>query len=77
MVRPPRPEDEDRRRITRERKALIAERARHVNRIKGRLFAQGIRGGHGKLSRLRDWIAARMHELPPWKWNATPQGKAA
>ncbi len=44
MVRPPRPEDEDHRRITRERKVLIAERVRHVNRIKGLLFAQGIRG---------------------------------
>jgi len=44
MVRAPRPEDEDRRRITRERKALIAERVAHVNRIKGLLFAQGIRG---------------------------------
>lgn len=44
MVRAPRPEDEDRRRITRERKVLIAERVEHVNRIKGLLFAQGIRG---------------------------------
>ena len=44
MVRAPSPEDEDRRRITRERKVLIAERVEHVNRIKGLLFAQGIRG---------------------------------
>lgn len=44
MVRAPRPEDEDRRRITRERKVLIAERVEHVNRIKGLLFAQGVRG---------------------------------
>src|ERR1019366_2584699 len=41
MVRAPTPEEEDRRRICRERKALIAERVRHVNRIKGLLFAQG------------------------------------
>lgn len=35
MVRAPDPEDEDRRRICRERKVLIAERVRHVNRVKG------------------------------------------
>jgi transposase len=43
LVQVPGPEDEDRRRITRERKVLIAERVEHVNRIKGLLFAQGIR----------------------------------
>lgn len=37
-------EDEDRRRICRERIVLIAERVRHVNRVKGLLFAQGISG---------------------------------
>ncbi len=44
MVRAPTPEDEDSRRLCRERKALIAERVRHVNRIKGLLFAQGVSG---------------------------------
>jgi len=44
MVRAPTPEEEDRRRISRERKALTNERIRHVNRIKGLLFAQGING---------------------------------
>jgi transposase len=44
MVRPPSPEEEDRRRIQRERKALTTERVRHVNRIKGLLFAQGVSG---------------------------------
>lgn len=34
MVRPPSPEDEDRRRLARERQALITERARHTNRSK-------------------------------------------
>jgi len=43
MVRVPTPEDEDRRRICRERKALVAERVRHANRIKGLLLSQGIR----------------------------------
>jgi transposase len=42
MVRPPSPEEEDRRRLCRERKTLVAERIAHVNRIKGLLFAQGI-----------------------------------
>ena len=44
MVRPPSPDEEDRRRLLRERKALVAERIRHINRIKGLLFAQGISG---------------------------------
>src|SRR5271167_3880769 len=35
MARPPSPEDEDRRRIGRERDALIKEKTQHVNRIKG------------------------------------------
>jgi transposase len=42
MVRVPSPEEEDRRRVCRERKALITERVAHVNRIKGLLFSQGI-----------------------------------
>src|SRR5215203_7127586 len=42
MVRPPSPEEEDRRRLCRERKTLVAERIAHVSRIKGLLFAQGI-----------------------------------
>jgi transposase len=43
MVRPPTPEAEDERRICRERAELIEERIRHVNRIKGLLFSQGVR----------------------------------
>src|SRR6202045_1737718 len=42
MVKAPTPEEEDGRRICRERKTLVAERVEHVNRIKGLLFAQGI-----------------------------------
>jgi transposase len=41
MVKAPTPEEEDRRRICRERKTLVAERVEHVNRVKGLLFAQG------------------------------------
>ena len=44
MVRVPTPQDEDRRRIGRERKTLVGERTLHINRIKGLLFSQGIRG---------------------------------
>ena len=43
-VRLPTPEDEDRRRLCRERKVLIMERFQHVNRIKGLLFSQGVSG---------------------------------
>jgi transposase len=43
MVRVPSREAEDRRRLCRERKALVEERTRHTNRIKGLLFSQGIR----------------------------------
>nr|WP_164516321.1 IS110 family transposase [Minwuia thermotolerans] len=43
IVKAPTPEAEDRRQISRERRSLIAERVEHVNRIKGLLFAQGIR----------------------------------
>ena len=44
MVKAPAPEEEDRRRLCRERKVLIAERVTHVNRIKGLLFSQGVSG---------------------------------
>ena len=44
MVKAPTPEEEDRRRLCRERKVLIAERVKHVNRVKGLLFSQGISG---------------------------------
>jgi len=42
MLRVPTPEEEDRRRLSRERQALTNERVRHVNRIKGLLFGQGV-----------------------------------
>lgn len=42
MVRPPSPDEEDRRRNSRERTALIVERVKLVNRINGLLFAQGV-----------------------------------
>jgi transposase len=42
MIKAPSPQEEDRRRLIRERKTLLAERVEHVNRIKGLFFAQGI-----------------------------------
>ncbi|HEY0409029.1 MAG TPA: IS110 family transposase, partial [Candidatus Dormibacteraeota bacterium] len=42
MVVPPTPGEEDRRRLTRERGALLKERTRHTNRIKGLLAGQGV-----------------------------------
>jgi transposase len=44
MVRPPSREAEDTRRLGREREALLAERIRHANRIKGLLATQGVFG---------------------------------
>jgi len=43
MVRAPTPEEEDRKRRTRERERLVNERTAHTNRIKGLLHGQGIR----------------------------------
>ena len=59
MVRPPSVEEEDRRRICRERQVLIIERTQHINRIKGLLFAQGITG----YERLRRDRRERLEEL--------------
>ena len=59
MVTVPSVEDEDRRRVCRERRSLVVERIRHVNRIKGLLFAQGI----GDYEPLRTSRRARLEEL--------------
>src|SRR5207244_10295621 len=42
IARAPTPQEEDRRRVCRERRTLVGERVQHVNRIKGLLFAQGV-----------------------------------
>lgn len=44
MVVAPSPAEEDRRRVSRERRTLIKERIEHANRIKGLLASQGISG---------------------------------
>jgi len=56
MVKAPTPEEEDRRRLCRERKTLIAERVRHVNRIKGLLFCQGVSGYEPLRRNRRQWL---------------------
>jgi len=44
MVKAPTADEEDRRRLCRERKVLTNERVLHINRIKGLLFSQGVSG---------------------------------
>jgi transposase len=57
LARPPSVEAEDARRLTRERERLVRERTAHTNRIKGLLFAQGVRDleprGRGFLDELQ------------------------
>jgi transposase len=69
MVRPPSPAEEDERRLTREREALVIERTRYVNRIKGLLATQGVFGfqpmrkdRRKQLEQLRGWDG---QPLPP------------
>src|SRR5580704_6519828 len=69
MVKAPTPEEEDRRRLCRERKVLTAERVRHVNRIKGLLFCQGI-SGYEPLRRDR---RERLEELQTGDGRPLPQ----
>ena len=68
IVRVPSVEEEDARRSHRERQRLVRERTGHINRIKGLLFAQGIRGIKPKLRRTRidfaDLETAEGHPLP-------------
>ena len=68
MVCAPSPEEEDRRRLTRERGALLKERIRHTNRIKGLLSGQGIRDYNplrrDRLERLEALRTGDGRELP-------------
>jgi transposase len=68
MVRPPSREAEDARRLTREREALLAERVRHTNRIKGLLATQGVFGfeptWQARRVRLEALRTAEGRELP-------------
>jgi transposase len=69
MVVAPSPEEEDERRLCRERDTLTAERVRHVNRIKGLLFAQGI-ADYAPLARNR---RKRLEELCTGDGRPLPQ----
>jgi len=68
MVVPPSPEEEDARRLYREREVLIAERIAHVNRIKGLLFSQGIGDYEPMLCKRR----VRLEELRTGDGRALP-----
>lgn len=68
MVTPPTPDEEDRKRLGRERRVLVAERVAHVNRIKGLLFAHGITG----YQPLRRDRRARLDELTTGDGRALP-----
>jgi transposase len=69
VVRTPTVDEEDLRRSHRERNRLITERTAHVNRIKGLLFAQGIRGINVKAGyktlRIDKLVTGEGRSLPP------------
>ena len=69
MAVPPTPDEEDRRRTSRERKVLKTEIIEHCNRIKGLLRAQGIAGYDPELKsrrrRLEDLRTGDGRDLPP------------
>ena len=57
VVRPPSPEQEDARRLSRERDRLITERTAHGNRIKGLLHGQGVRDVEPRRKDFREQLA--------------------
>ena len=59
MVVVPTPEEEDRRRLSRERKTMVKERIEHINRIKGLMACQGIVGFEPRRAKARE----RLDEL--------------
>lgn len=69
VVHPPSPEQEDARRLSRERDRLIGERTAHVNRIKGLLHCQGVRDlqprRKGFLEQLTEVRTGDGRALPP------------
>jgi len=69
LVRIPTVEEEDLRRSHRERSRLVRERTAHINRIKGLLFAQGIRGinvkSQYKTLAVDKLVTGDGHRLPP------------
>src|SRR5499426_3031394 len=65
VVRIPSVDEEDLRRSHRERSRLITERTTHVNRIKGLLLAQGIRGINYKTLQIDKLVTGEGRPLPP------------
>ena len=69
MVRAPSREDEDRRRLTRERGTLLKERIQHTNRVRGLLSGQGVRDydplRRDRFERLEALRTGDGRELPP------------
>jgi len=69
VVRIPSIDQEDLRRSHRERSRLISERTAHVNRIKGLLFAQGVRGinvkARYKILQVDKLVTREGRPLPP------------
>ncbi len=69
VVRIPSVDEEDLRRSHRERDYLVHERTAHINRIKGLLFAQGIRGINVKRQyktlRVDKLVTGDGHPIPP------------
>ena len=69
VVRIPNVDEEDLRRSHRERSRLVCERTAHINRIKGLLFAQGIRGLNIKTQykrlKLDNLVTGDGRALPP------------
>ena len=73
VVHPPTPEQEDARRVSRERDRLIGERTAHVNRIKGLLHGQGIRDVHPR----RKGFLEQLAQLRTGDGRAVPANLAA
>ena len=69
MVRAPSPQEEDRRRLTRERGTLLKERIQHTNRVKGLPSRQGVRDYNplrrDRFERLEALRTGDGRELPP------------
>jgi len=69
MVVVPSPEEEDQRRLSRERKTMIKERIEHINRIKGLMACQGIAGFEPMRANPRE----RLEELRTGDGRAIPE----
>jgi transposase len=68
MVVVPSPDEEDQRRLSRERKTIIKERIEHINRIKGLMACQGITG----FEPMRTTARERLGELRTGDGRAIP-----